>query len=149
MSGGSRPPVVERGAEATAPYDQPDGQVPGRDTSRAPVTAQPPAVIALLDRAEHQANAGDLDAAAVTLERALRIDSRNPVLWHHLASIRLAEGEPAQAEQLAAKSNSLAPGNPALQIRNWQLIADARRSRGDTTGARAAEQRARAIETNR
>ena len=143
MAGGQRPPVVEQGVEATAPPGQPGGE-----TSRAPATAQPPAVIALLDRAEQQANAGDLGAAAGTLERALRIDSRNPVLWHHLASVRLAEGEPAQAEQLAAKSNSLAAGNPALQIRNWQLIADARRSRGDTAGAHAAEQRARAIEAN-
>ncbi|UCC56121.1 MAG: hypothetical protein JSU75_12485 [Gammaproteobacteria bacterium] len=142
-----QPPVVDQGVEATIPPDQPGGQMPGTGTTQAPVTTQPPAVLALLDRAEQQANTGDLGSAAGTLERAIRIDSRNPVLWHHLASVRLAEGESAEAEQLAAKSNSLAPGNRALQARNWQLIAEARRSRGDLAGARAAEQRVRELET--
>jgi predicted Zn-dependent protease len=103
-------------------------------------------VVALLDRAEKQANTGDLDAAAVTLERAIRIDPRNPVLWHHLATVRLAEGESLEAEQLAAKSNSLAAGNRSLQARNWELIAQARHYRGDPAGARAAEQRAHALD---
>ena len=147
MAGGQHPPVVEQGMQATGPASQPGDREAGPGTPPAPVTAQPqpPAVLALLDRAEDQANAGDFAAASTSLERAIRIDSRNPVLWHHLASVRLAEGEYAQAEQLAAKSNSLAPGNHALQVRNWQLIAEARRSRGDTTGAGAAERQIRAL----
>ena len=83
-------------------------------------------------------------AAQLTLSHG----HRNPVLWHHLASVRFAEGEFVQAENLAAKSNSLAPGNRALQIRNWLLIADARRSRGDSAGASAAEQRVRTLEAD-
>ena len=59
--------------------------------------SQPPAVVALLDRAEQQANTGELVAADVTLERAIRIDPRNAVLWHHLATVRLAEGEAVEA----------------------------------------------------
>jgi hypothetical protein len=108
---------------------------------------QPAAVVALLDHAEQQANNGDLPAAAMTLERAIRIDSRNPVLWHHLASVRLAEGDGKQAEQLAQKSNALAAGNYALQARNWGLIAEARRTRGDATGAQAAERQKQALQT--
>ena len=137
------PPVVDQGVQSSEPAAQPETGVPERAPARAPAGAEPPAVVALLEHAEHQANDGDLEAAAVTLERAIRIDSRNPVLWHHLASVRLAEGEPAQAEQLAVKSNSLAAGNRALQARNWELIAQARRSQGDTEGARAAERQAR------
>jgi tetratricopeptide (TPR) repeat protein len=137
------PPVVDQGVQAPEPAAPSRDQALDQPAARPPAGAQPPAVVALLEHAEHQANAGDLEAAAVTLERAIRIDARNPVLWHHLASVRLAEGEAAQAEQLAAKSNSLAPGNRALQARNWQLIAEARRSQGDAQGARAAEQRAR------
>ncbi len=145
MQGGQSPAVVDERTPAPEPEHAADGRdATGTDAPPA-VRAQPPAVLALLDRAEHQANAGDLGAAATTLERAIRIDSRNPVLWHHLATVRLAEGAYLQAENLAAKSNSLAPGNRALQSRNWQLIADARRSRGDTAGASAAEQRIRAL----
>ena len=92
-------------------------------------------------------SARDLEAAAASLERAIRIDPRNAILWHHLATIRLAEGEPTEAEQLAAKSNSLAAGNQPLQARNWELIAQARHERGDAAGARAAEQRARGLES--
>jgi Flp pilus assembly protein TadD len=144
---GQTPPVVDQGVQSTGPVGQADGRTADTEP-RAPVAQQPPAVLALLDRAEHQANAGDLGSAAATLERAIRIDSRNPVLWHHLASVRFAEGEFVQAENLAAKSNSLAPGNRALQIRNWLLIADARRSRGDSAGASAAEQRVRTLEAD-
>ncbi|MGD2112276.1 MAG: hypothetical protein PVI50_02740 [Gammaproteobacteria bacterium] len=136
------PPVVDQGVQSSGPADQPARDVPDHTGTREPRRAEPPAVVALLEHAEQQANGGDLEAAAVTLERAIRIDSRNPVLWHHLASVRLAEGEPAQAEQLAVKSNSLAAGNRALQSRNWELIAQARRSQGDIEGARSAERRA-------
>jgi len=148
ISGGQRPPVVEEGVYSGQVPAEPAGREGGFATPPAPVTAQPSAVVALLDRAQSQANAGDLDAASATLERAIRIDSRNPVLWHHLATVRLAEEEFAQAEQLAAKSNSLAAGNHALQARNWRLIAEARRRRGDTAGAGVAEQRARALGTD-
>ena len=137
-----RGPAPERPAARGGEEGPVGGYVPAAPASRE----QPAAVIALLDHAEQQANAGDLSAAAVTLERAIRIDSRNPILWHHLASVRLAEGDALQAEQLAAKSSSLAPGNYALQARNWGLIAAARHKRGDAAGALAAEQRQRALQ---
>mgnify|MGYP001819774980 FL=1 len=106
---------------------------------------QAPAVVALLQQAERQANDGDLESAAASLERAIRIDPRNAVLWYHLATVRLSQGEPAQAEQLASKSNSLAPGNYAQQSRNWLLIAQARRQLNNVSGAAAAERRAREL----
>jgi predicted Zn-dependent protease len=102
-------------------------------------------VVALLGQAENQANNGDLGAAAASLERAIRIEPRNPLLWYHLATVRLAQQEAAQAEQLAVKSNSLAAGNHVQQSRNWQLIARARRAQGDAAGAGAAERRARVL----
>ena len=107
--------------------------------------AQPPAVLALLDTAERQANAGDLESAAASLERAIRIDPRNAVLWYHLATVRLSQGDAQAAEQLATKSTSLAPGNSVQQARNWQLIARARAAQNDVKGAAAAEQRAREL----
>jgi predicted Zn-dependent protease len=149
------PPVVEKGQQAavqpsasrrdaplqTQPYLPP----PVSAQDAAIVRSQPPAVVALLDQAEQQANAGELESAAASLERAIRIDPRNPVLWYHLATVRLSQGESSQAEQLAVKSNSLAAGNRSQQARNWQLIAQARREQNDPGGAAAAEQRAREL----
>jgi len=149
------PPVVEKGRQAPeqvpagrtdAPVSsQPHVQPPAYSRETAVVRSQPPAVVALLDQAEQQANAGELEPAAASLERAIRIDPRNPVLWYHLATVRLSQGDSPQAEQLAVKSNSLAAGNAAQQARNWQLIAQARRAQNDTQGAAAAERRAREL----
>ncbi len=142
------PPVVEQGgtpAEVPARSPgTPGGTQP--QSGHAAVAISSPAVVALLGQAENQANTGDLEAAAASLERAIRIEPRNPLLWYHLATVRLAQQQAAQAEQLAVKSNSLAAGNRLQQSRNWRLIARAREALGDSTGARAAERRARELE---
>jgi predicted Zn-dependent protease len=142
-----QPPVVQQGG--TLPAEPPRPATPGGIQPHpvpVPVTTSSPAVVALLGQAENQANSGDLEAAAASLERAIRIEPRNPLLWYHLATLRLAQQEAAQAEQLAVKSNSLAAGNRLQQSRNWRLIARAREALGDGTGARAAERRARELE---
>ncbi|MCG6900903.1 MAG: tetratricopeptide repeat protein [Gammaproteobacteria bacterium] len=143
-------PVVEHGRPAAAQHPSIQPQVPvytsAPGTPAAVATSrQPAAVVALLQQAEQQANGGDLESAAASLERAIRIDPHNPILWYHLATVRLSQGEPSQAEQLANKSNSLAPGNYAQQARNWLLIAQARRQLNDSPGAAVAEQRAREL----
>ena len=142
------PPVVEQGKplpvqQGTVRYQAPAYADASGRTPAVKGTTQQPAVVALLQQAEAQANEGELESAAASLERAIRIDARNPVIWYHLATVRLSQGEPAQAEQLANKSNSLAPGNHAQQSRNWILIAESRRQMNDRAGAAAAEQRAR------
>ena len=143
-------PVVEQGQPLSAQPPAIQYQAPGYEAAPGTTTVvtantQAPAVIALLKQAERQANDGDLESAAASLERAIRIDPRNAVLWHHLATVRLSQGEPMQAEQLASKSNSLAPGNYAQQSRNWLLIAQARRQLNNAAGAAAAERRAREL----
>ena len=145
-----RPPVVQR-APAPAPsepaYQRTEPAPPPVIRREAPVQ-QPssPAVLALLDRADQQYAARDLDAAAASLERALRIEPRNARLWHRLAAVRLDQGKLDQAIQMAAKSNSLAGYDRGLQARNWRLIASARQAKGDIEGARAAEARAEALQ---
>jgi len=140
--------------ESTRPED--NGAVrttPARETEvrayeyAAPAAApampiQGAAVVALLDNADAQAQAGELGAAAATLERALRIEPRNAYLWSRLAALRLRQGRYGMAADLAAKSNSLAASNRALKRDNWRLIARARRAAGDADGARAAQQQA-------
>ena len=76
------------------------------------------------------------------LERALRIEPRNPVLWHELARIRLEQGQYRQAENMAAKSNMLTGTNRYLKAKNWRIIGEARNRLGDLQGAREAFEKA-------
>jgi hypothetical protein len=120
-----RPVVIEKGSSAPVTTETPATVAPAQEQVREPaVSRQPPAVVALLEHAQQQANDGNLESSAASLERAIRI---NP------------GSEARQAEQLAVKSNSLAPGNTVQQARNWTLIAESRRQRGDSKGANAAD----------
>ena len=103
---------------------------------RAPI--ENAAVASLMDGARADVAAGRLVNAAASLERALRIEPRNPRLWQELARVRLRQGDYAQAESVAARSSSWAGGDNRLRAENWRLIAQAREARGDAAGARAA-----------
>ena len=96
------------------------------------------AIAGLLLGARTDAAAGRLVNAAASLERALRIEPRNPRLWQELARVRLKQGDYAQAESTAARSNSWAGSDNALRADNWRIIAHARNARGDPEGARVA-----------
>jgi cytochrome c-type biogenesis protein CcmH/NrfG len=107
-------------------------------------TPSPPneAVVALLDTAHSQASSGKLAAAGASLERALRIEPRNPHLWQELAQIRLKQGQYREAENMAAKSNILATGDRYLRAENWRIIGHARTRLGDYQGAQDAFEKA-------
>lgn len=138
---GNLPPVVDSGSSSAGSL--PSGEAPAPVVEARPQNrASHGAVIALLDRAEHYRRLGDTGAAAATLERALRIDPRNASLWYRLAAVRLEQGSPAQAEQLALKSITLSAGDRALQARTWALVARARWAQDDAAGARQAERKA-------
>ena len=104
------------------------------------------AVRALDEQAGREAAEGRLTSAAATLERALRIEPRNPRLWQALARLRLTQGDADQAEQLAARAASFAGDDRVLRAANWRLIAAAREARGDAVGARQALERAERYE---
>ncbi len=105
-----------------------------------------PAVLALLDTAQVDAMAGRTPTATAAIERAIRIEPKNPVLWQKLALLKLEKGEYQQAENFAARSNSWAGSNKALQAKNWHIISEARSLRGDNAGAKAALARAKTLE---
>lgn len=127
----------------------PDGasDLPGMSGTADSSPSSNPAVIALLDKARADASAGQLPSATATLERALRIEPRNPVLWQELALVKLEKGDYPQAENFAARSNTWAGANKRLQARNWRIISEARALRGNNEGAQSALQRARALES--
>lgn len=87
-----------------------------------------PAASALLESAAEDLHAGRLDQAAATLERALRIEPRNPAILHYLGQTRLQQGQYQQAEALASKSNTLAGNDVGLRQRNAWLIGEARQA---------------------
>ena len=101
-----------------------------------------PATQALVATARAQEQSGNYGFAAETLERALSIEPRNPLVWLALGRESLAAGNAAQADGMARKALYLASGDPATQAASWGLIAAALRAEGRNQEALAAEQRA-------
>ncbi len=133
------PASTQPDATVNERYDS-DGELSSGDS--ASIMKSGPAVQALINQAnDHIANE-DFQNAAVTLERALRIESKNPELYSRLAGVMLLQGQPDEAESLAKRSNSLSEKRPDLQYKNWTIISRALRSRGENASADAAEMRA-------
>jgi Flp pilus assembly protein TadD len=117
----------------TTPVPEPETGAPGSVEPVPPPTAvRPPPPVgaasqALLAQSRGHQSAGRYDQAAASIERALRIEPRQPVLWLELGNIRLKEGDYAQAESLGRKALSLSGGDTELTARAEQLITAARK----------------------
>ena len=85
-------------------------------------TEAPDAVKSLLNQSEAQRLNQDFNGALATLERALRINPRNAVVWSHMAQIYLDQGDLEQAKQHAKRSNSVIKNNARLKAFNNQII---------------------------
>lgn len=90
-----------------------------------------PVIVALLDDVEQYEHSGKPDQAAATLERALRIEPKNPLLWQRLGTLHLRQGNWQQAIAMAQKSNALAANNTKLQLTNWRIIEQSSEATGD------------------
>jgi Tfp pilus assembly protein PilF len=99
-----------------------------------------------MDQARTEASAGRLGNAAASMERAIRLEPKNPRLWQELARLRLNQRDYAQAEHVAMRSNTLTRGDYAMRAQNWDIIAQAREARGDLAGARSARELAKRVE---
>jgi hypothetical protein len=126
-----------------APVQAPSG-IPSRNAPLAADEQLDGPVLALLTTAQQQQGGGDLNGASASLERAQRIAPREPQVLYKLAQVRLAQGDAAQAEQVARRGLSLANGRPTLQASLWDVIAKAREAQGDAAGAATARQNAKA-----
>ncbi len=131
--------VIILGLAACAkPVPSPDEPLPLAVSDNAAVTT-------LVAQARAEFDAARYPSASAQLERALRIEPRNPWLWYELAQVRMQQGDYAQAEGLAARSNGYARDLRRLQQANWRLIAEARARAGDNAGAAAARAKAEAL----
>lgn len=95
-----------------------------------------------LEKAADQARAeGRLDRAQALLERALRIEDRDPELLQRMAELQLSRGDWAQAEHFAMRSWELGPQVGDICRRNWQTVALARERDGQVVAAARARER--------
>lgn len=98
-----------------------------------------PATSSLVTQARAQAARGDMPAASSTLDRAMRIEPNNPLLWIELGRLRLAESDAHQAEICARKALALASGDHGSQAQAGSLLADALRAQRRNQEAREVE----------
>jgi predicted Zn-dependent protease len=151
----SAPPVTGAASPGSAQPRQGGPQTPTPETQVSPAPPSPPsptkqfhlgsAANALVTQAHQQAAGGDTAQATATLERALRIEPDNPLVWIELGRVRLAENNPAQADAMGRKALALASGDASAQSSAWRLIADSLRARGDNGGAADADRRASSL----
>ena len=130
------PPRPDEGRDGAEISLRPDGRAPTEENS---------AVVALLDSARAAGEVRQYGRAAAALERALKVEPRNPRVWHRLAMIRYRQGRHAEAEALALRSMSIASADPELDSRNWRVVAAARHEQGDQEGAREALRRSNSL----
>lgn len=103
---------------------------------------QNPAVKELLADAGQAENGGDYEQAAVLLERALRIQPRDPEILQHMAEVQLQKRDYEQALTFAVRSYDIGPRVGEICSRNWRTISVARGYLGDNSGSEQAERKA-------
>ena len=101
-----------------------------------------PAATSLVGAAHAQEQSRNFGLAAETLERALSIEPRNPLVWIELGRENIMAGNPAQAYGMGRKAVYLANGDPHAQASAWELIAASLRAQGRNDEAYAAEEKA-------
>jgi hypothetical protein len=129
-------------AEPVIQAPAPSIQVP-KERPRVPPASLSPASKALVSQAQAQRKKGDLPGAATTLDRALRIEPSNPLLWIETGRLRMDQRNYAQAEAMGRKALSMAVGDGRTQSAAWVLIADSLRARGKNPQAEEAMERSR------
>ena len=145
----ARPPPSEPSLPQGSPPQQPSPQQPSPQPSPPQPPAHPPpparenrlssATRSLVTQARAQIAHGDLPAASSTLDRALRIEPNNPLLWIELGRLRLAESDAHQAEGCGRKALALASGDRATQAQAGRLLTDALRAQHRNQEAREVE----------
>jgi Flp pilus assembly protein TadD len=138
----------EPGTRATSPAttSSPSGRTPTTSTTRPDAGAAMPrgeasrpvasersnqpkaprenaASAVLLEQSRDERAAGSYAEAAISIERALRIDPNNPALWIELAEIKSAEGDLDQAEMMARKALTLAGSDRSIEERAERLLS--------------------------
>ena len=111
------PPEVED-ASTQAPIDRTHSEE-ADNTSQDHNQRENPAANTLLAQAEQASQQKEHGTAIVYLERAIRLDPRNPKLWISLSQAYLNNHEVSNAKQHARKAIALASNNRTLTKQAW------------------------------
>jgi cytochrome c-type biogenesis protein CcmH/NrfG len=91
--------------------------------------------LALLQQSQRAVGEGNLDEAIAYVERAIRMNPKDPELWLRLAELQLSADHPASAAQVAQKAIALSGSETEVQRKAWLVVADARERQGDAEEA--------------
>jgi hypothetical protein len=156
----STPAVRQNGSSSTTATDAVNGSPSTDPVIAPPVTAaqaEPlpgpvvksfslmPATTALVAQAHVQLTAKNSMLAAATIERALRIEPNNPLLWIEYAGVRMSEQNFFQAESMGRKAVLLANGDPRTQSNAWHVVAECLRAQNKTVEAQLADDKAASL----
>jgi predicted Zn-dependent protease len=142
-------PRPDAAGQALSTPETPLPQAPAAASALPPAAPAPrpprenrlsPATRSLVAQARTQAARGDADGASASLDRALRIEPNNPLLWIERGKLRLTDNDAHQAEVCGRKALVLASGDRATQKQAGSLLIDALR-------AQARNQEAHDVET--
>ena len=146
------PPPVQQEPSAPVPAEVRDSPAEVQKQVREPARRdsagvqvyplQNPAVKALLSDSAKAELRGDYDAAASSLERAMRIQPKDPEVLQAMAEIQLHRQDYQQALSFATRSYEDGARVGEICSRNWRTIGVARSHMGDESGAAQAELRA-------
>ncbi len=101
-------------------------------TKKPPVSTAKtsPAVTSLMLQAKGELAIGNTQSAVSKIERALRIESRNPKLWSLLAKANYDQGSYQQAISMAKKSIRYSRNDDVI-AKNWELVKKSGEKSGD------------------
>jgi tetratricopeptide (TPR) repeat protein len=137
----SSPVETGRSSSPAPNLPPPTAPVPQRPLQPPRENRLSPATRSLVTQAKSLLARGDINGASSTLDRALRIEPGNPLLWIERGRVRLVDSEPGQAEGCARKALALASGDRAAQAQAGRLLADALRTQGRNPEAAEVEAR--------
>ena len=135
---------------APGPGAEPSIEVPPpaplpRERPKVAAATLGPASTALVSQAQSQRKRGDFPGATVSIERAMRIEPNNPLLWIEMGRLRMDQANFPQAESMGRKALSMSVGDDRTQSLAWQLIADSFKARGKNPQAQDALERSKAL----
>ena len=139
---GSEAPEVEIQPATPTASVEPAQPLPPANTRSYSLNA---ASRALVNQADLQRKSKNFVQAAATLERALRIEPSNPLLWLAYGELRMDEGNYAQAENMGRKAIASAYGDPRTQANAWRLVAESLKARDKNSEAQQAFAHANAL----
>lgn len=117
--------VILNGCAAPRKTEPPSSPLLPPPSEYKPVTG--PAA-ALYKEAEVALQSDRLADSEILLERALRIEPRNPYYWHSMAQVKYRQGKYRDTVQFCLKADSLAGKQPQLVVRNKELLQQAKKA---------------------